>query len=127
MSARTRITAYALIAGALGVLLTLGVISGSQHDSLLGLADAAVNLVAAIWLIVAARHITPDSWSTARHAIYLVVAAILATLAVLGFWDAGQSPLWLSVTDQVLSLASIALFGTAIAKVPANTPGQGVE
>lgn len=122
MSTRVRLVAYGVIAGIIGILFTLGRISSDQHAALLATAGATVDLVAAVWLIVAARHITEDAWSGFRRASYVVVAAVLTTLGMWGIFDPAEAPLWMSVLDQALSIVSVLLFGTAIVKVPHEQP-----
>ena len=118
MSTRTRLVIYATVAGALGVLVALGVITADQSDAVLGAAKAALDLVAAAALVIAARRITPDSWSSLRLALYVLTAACLTAAGAWGVIAPEATTAILGATDQVLSALGVLLLGVAAQKVP---------
>lgn len=118
MTERTRSSLYAVAAGALAVLVILGVISGPEHDTLLTAVGAVLALVTAALMVVAARHVTPDSWSTLRHAAYAAASAVFAALGMLGLVDPTVITTTLAILTEVLNVAGVLLLGTAAVKVP---------
>lgn len=120
MSARTRLVAYTVIAGALATLTILGVITPEQQGALLAVAGSVLALVTAILMAVAARNVTPDSWSTIRHGVYVAASAVFAALGLFGLATGIAAPT-MSIITEVLNVLGVLLLGTAAAKVPAPT------
>ena len=116
--AKIRLVAYTAVAGMLGLLVVLGYVTQDQSDMILAAVGAVLNVVTAILLVVAARNITPDSWSRIRVLLYLAVSAVLAVFGVYGFVNTEAIATWLSTLDAVLNVVGIILLGVAGAKVP---------
>ena len=116
--AKIRLVAYTAVAGMLGLLVVLGYVTQDQSDMILAAAGAVLNVVTAILLAVAARNITPDSWSNIRVLLYLAVSAVLAVFGVYGFLNTEAIATWLSALDAALNVVGIILLGVAGAKVP---------
>ena len=123
---RWRVIIYAIVVGAVGVLLAVGTLTGAQHDSILAAANAALNLGVAGLLIFATRRITADSWSTLRAALYATVAGVSSVLGAWGLIDPVAAAGVLQVTDQILSAVQITVLTIAAVKVPAE-PAADVE
>ena len=118
MSTRTRAVLYAAVAGALGVLVALGVITADQSDAVLAAARAALDLAAAAALALAARRVTVDSWSGLRLALYVLTSAVLTAAGAWGVIAPETSSVILGATDEVLSALGVVLLGVAVRKVP---------
>lgn len=116
--AKIRLVAYTAVAGMLGLLVVLGYVTQDQSDMILAAVGAVLNVVTAILLVVAARNITPDSWSRIRVLLYLAVSAVLAVFGVYGFVNTEAIATWLSALDAALNVVGIILLGVAGAKVP---------
>ena len=116
--AKIRLVAYTAVAGMLGLLVVLGYVTQDQSDMILAAVGAVLNVVTAILLAVAARNITPDSWSRIRVLLYLAVSAVLAVFGVYGLVNTEAIATWLSALDAVLNVVGIILLGVAGAKVP---------
>lgn len=116
--AKIRLVAYTAVAGMLGLLVVLGYVTQDQSDMILAAVGAVLNVVTAILLVVAARNITPDSWSRIRELLYLAVSAVLAVFGVYGFVNTEAIATWLSALDAALNVVGIILLGVAGAKVP---------
>ena len=122
MTPRIRAALYAAIAGAIGVLLALGIISGEQEQVLLQFGDSVLNLVAAGALAYATGRVTEDSWATLRRTLYAAAAALMAGLGVFGLIEPDATIVWLQALDGVLSVVGMLLLGVATAKTPDATP-----
>ena len=118
MNTRTRLVIYAAVAGALGVLVALGVVTTDQSDAALAVTSAALDLAAAAALALAARRITPDSWSGLRLALYVLVSAVLTAAGAWGLLAPEASSVILGAADEVLSALGVVLLGVAAGKVP---------
>lgn len=116
--AKIRLVAYTAVAGMLGLLVVLGYVTKDQSDMILAAVGAILNVATATLLVVAARNITPDSWSRIRVLLYLAVSAVLAVFGVYGFLNTEAIATWLSTLDAVLNVVGIILLGVAGAKVP---------
>lgn len=116
--AKIRLVAYTAVAGMLGLLVVLGYVTQDQSDMILAAVGAILNVATATLLVVAARNITPDSWSRIRVLLYLAVSAVLAVFGVYGFVNTEAIATWLSTLDAVLNVVGIILLGVAGAKVP---------
>lgn len=116
--AKIRLVAYTAVAGMLGLLVVLGYVTQDQSDMILAAVGAILNVATATLLVVAARNITPDSWSRIRVLLYLAVSAVLAVFGVYGFLNTEAIATWLSTLDAVLNVVGIILLGVAGAKVP---------
>ena len=116
--AKIRLVAYTAVAGMLGLLVVLGYVTQDQSDMILAAVGAILNVVTAILLAVAARNITPDSWSRIRVLLYLAVSAVLAVFGVYGLVNTEAIATWLSTLDAVLNVVGIILLGVAGVKVP---------
>ena len=77
MTPKLRLALYTAAAGALAVLVVLGLVSQGQSDALLLVAESILQLVAAVALIVATRKLSEDSWSNLRGALYVTTSALL--------------------------------------------------
>lgn len=118
MSTRARLVIYAAVAGALGVLVALGIVTTDQSDAALAVTSAALDLAAAAALALAARRITPDSWSGLRLALYVLVSAVLTAAGAWGLLAPEASSAILGAADEVLSAMGVVLLGVAAGKVP---------
>lgn len=118
MSTRARLVIYATVAGALGVLVALGIVTTDQSDSALAVTSAGLDLAAAAALALAARRITPDSWSGLRLALYVLVSAVLTAAGAWGLLAPEASSAILGAADEVLSAMGVVLLGVAAQKVP---------
>lgn len=120
MNERLRLTLYAIAAGALGILAILGTITGAQHDLMLDAVTALINVASAVLLVVAARNVTADSWSTIRRSLYVAAGALFAALGAFGLIAPEAAATSLDVLTEVLNVVGVLLLGTAAAKVPAE-------
>lgn len=118
MNTRTRLVIYAAVAGALGVLVALGIVTTDQSDSALAVTSAGLDLAAAAALALAARRITPDSWSGLRLALYVLTSAVLTAAGAWGVIAPETSSAILGAADEVLSALGVVLLGVAAQKVP---------
>ncbi len=126
MNPKIRAAIYAAIVGAIGVLMALGLISSDQEAVLLGFADSALDLVAAAALILAARKVTPDTWSDLRLGAYSTAAAAFILLGTFGLIAPDATDPWLNAVDSVLNLIGMGLLGVATAKTPDPVPRRAV-
>ena len=126
MSEKLRLALYTAVAGALSVLVALGTIDQGQSDAILATATAALSLAAAIALIVATRHVTPDTWSALRGSLYVTVSAALAAFGLFGL----VSPEWaapaLETLDAILQAVGVVVLTLAARKVP-YVPERALE
>lgn len=99
MSTRTRQLIYGLLAGALLILVAVGVLRQEQADAVTQLVAAALDVATLIMMIVAVRHVTPDSWSGLRVALYSLMGVAAGLAAVFGI---ALPPGALGVAEQVL-------------------------
>lgn len=127
MSPKVRLAIYTAVAGALAVLVVLGVVSQGQSDALLALAESILQLVTAAALVVASSKLTEDAWSSLRGALYVVTSALLAAAGLFGLVSPDWSPLILDAVDSILSVVGVAMLSTAAVKVPTYTPERLIE
>ena len=113
MSPKLRAILYAIIVGALAVLVAFGVINGAQQDALLTVTGALLNLVAAV---AAYKHVTEDSWSSIRSAVFATTSAALAAAGVFGLIL--PQALVMERTTAVLNLIGLIVLALAAGKVP---------
>lgn len=99
MDARTRQLIYGLLAAALLVLIAVGAVRQEQADAITKLVTVALDVATAAMMIVAARHVTPDSWSGLRVALYSLMGVAAGLAAVFGI---ALPPGALGVAEQVL-------------------------
>ena len=116
MSTKLRAILYAIIVGALGVLVAFGVINGAQQDALLTATGALLNLVAAVAAVIAYKHVTEDSWSSIRAAVFATTSAALAAAGVFGLIL--PRALVMERTTAVLNLIGLIVRALAAGKVP---------
>lgn len=117
MSPTIRRVLYAVLSAVLAVLVILGRITADQSDAVLPAIDAALNVATAVALIVAAKHITEDTWSSFRLALYSLASAVLAALGAFGIAVPSGT---LDILNQVLNVAGALLMVLALSKVPAS-------
>ena len=115
MSTRTRQLIYGLLAAALVVLIAVGAVRQEQADAITKLVTVALDVATAAMMIVAARHVTPDSWSGLRLAVYSLMAAVAALAAVFGI---AMPPDWLGVAGQILDGIGVAVLALAAYRAP---------
>ena len=128
MTPKLRLALYTAAAGALAVLVVLGLVSQGQSDALLLVAESILQLVAAVALIVATRKLSEDSWSNLRGALYVTTSALLTAGGLFGLIPLDWSPLILDAVDSVLSVLGVAMLSTAAIKVPTTyTPERLIE
>ena len=116
MSTKLRAILYAIIVGALGVLVAFGVINGAQQDALLTATGALLNLVAAVAAVIAYKHVTEASWSSIRSAVFATASAALAAAGVFGLIL--PQALVMERTTAVLNLIGLIVLALAAGKVP---------
>ena len=119
MDVKVRLAIYTALAGALSVLVVLGVITPDQEAAIDSAVQSALQLAAAVALVVAARQITPDAWSTLRVGIYATVSSLLVIAGVFGLLTPELSSPILAATDSILTVIGMLTLGVAAAKVPA--------
>lgn len=125
MTERTRLIIHTSAASMLAVAVLAGRLTQGQADVILTSVTAILTLVSAVALAIAARHITEDSWSSIRQAIYGVMATVLAVLGVFGIVAPDLVATSLAITTEVLQAAGVILTGVAAAKVPARRAIEG--
>lgn len=127
MSERLRYTIYTSLVGALTVAVLLGWLTDGQSAVIAEAIAAVLTLATAIALAVAAGHVTDDSWSTIRRALYAAGAAVLAMLGAFGLIAPETSATSLAVVSEVLQVAGVLLTGVAAARVPDATARRAIE
>ena len=115
MTPTIRRVLYAVLSAALAVLVLLGRITADQSDAVLPVVDAALNLATAVALVIAAKHVTEDSWSGLRLALYSLASGILALLGAFGL--VFDSVAILGVLNQGFNVLGAVLMVTAYRKV----------
>lgn len=126
MSPKLRAILYAIIVGALAVLVAFGVINGAQQDALLTVTGALLNLVAAVAAVIAYKHVTEDSWASIRSAVFATTSAALAAAGVFGLIL--PQALVMERTTAVLNLIGLIVLALAAGKVPnPDTPAATPE
>ena len=127
MTERTRHTIYTTLAGALAIAVLIGRITTDQSAIILEAIAAVLTVATALAMIVAARHVTEDTWSTARRALYAASAAILAVLGVFGIVTPELAATSLAIVAEVLQVAGVVLLGTAASKVPPEGARRAIK
>lgn len=122
MSPKLRAIIYALVIGALAVLVAFGLITGAQEQAAIAVLGAVLNLAAAVAAMIATRHVTEDSWSVFRSAVFATTSALLALAGVSGLIL--PDTLVMERTTAILNAVGLVVLAIAAGKVPDGVPAE---